>query len=185
MHHDNAHHRSRLRCIDRRPGSRPRRAGAGDPDRHPDFDRVSKGSAVFRVAKERKRNLRKPRRELRCSVSSEPACSSMASRNSANSSRCEPARWLAELATWNVSPVGCGQVRKHQGASMSDSAIRRALTRGLVSAVLFVAQASSPTQVRSAMRERTNPEGTNIAQFCAPSDQAVGAPRIYCHDGTG
>jgi hypothetical protein len=61
---------------------------------------------------------------------------------------------------------------------MSNAAIRRAVTRGLVSAVLFVAQTSSFTQVRSAAQERNH-----VAQFCAPPDQEVGAPRFYCQNG--
>jgi len=61
---------------------------------------------------------------------------------------------------------------------MSNAAIRRAVTRGLVSAVLFVAQTSSTTQVRSAAQERNH-----VAQFCAPSDQEVEAPRFYCQNG--
>jgi hypothetical protein len=61
---------------------------------------------------------------------------------------------------------------------MTNSAIRRALTRGLVSAVLFGAQTSSFTQVRSPAQERDR-----IAQFCAPPDQEAGAPRLYCRNG--
>jgi hypothetical protein len=61
---------------------------------------------------------------------------------------------------------------------MSNAAIRRAVTRGLVSAVLIVAQTSSTPQVRSAAQERNH-----VAQFCAPSDQEVEAPRFYCQNG--
>jgi hypothetical protein len=63
---------------------------------------------------------------------------------------------------------------------MSNAAIRRALTRGLVSAALFVVQTSSFTQVQSTAQERDH-----IAQFCAPPEQEAGAPRFYCRDGGG
>jgi len=61
---------------------------------------------------------------------------------------------------------------------MSKAVIRRAIIRGLVSAGLFVAQTSSFTQVRSPALERDQ-----VAQFCAPTDQAIDAPRVYCSSG--
>jgi len=63
---------------------------------------------------------------------------------------------------------------------MNNPAIRRALTRGLVSVVLFVVQTSSFTQARSTAVERDH-----VAQFCVPPDQEAGAPRFYCRDGRG
>jgi hypothetical protein len=60
---------------------------------------------------------------------------------------------------------------------MNNAAIRRAVKRGLVSAMLFVAQTSSFTQV-SAAQERNH-----VAQFCAPPDQEADAPRFYCRNG--
>jgi hypothetical protein len=61
---------------------------------------------------------------------------------------------------------------------MNKAVIRRAIIRGLVSAGLFVAQTSSFTQVRSPALERDQ-----VAQFCAPPDQAIDAPRVYCGSG--
>ena len=61
---------------------------------------------------------------------------------------------------------------------MNKATIRRVLIRALVSAGLFVAQTSSFTQVQSPALERDQ-----VAQFCAPMDQAVDAPRVYCGSG--
>ena len=61
---------------------------------------------------------------------------------------------------------------------MGNAVIRSAVMRGLLSAMLFVVQTSSTTQVRSAAQERNH-----VAQFCAPSDQEVEAPRLYCQNG--
>ncbi len=63
---------------------------------------------------------------------------------------------------------------------MNNAAIRRALTRGLVSAVLFVAQTSSFTQVRPAAHERDQ-----VAQFCAPPEQDADTHRFYCRNAGG
>jgi hypothetical protein len=62
---------------------------------------------------------------------------------------------------------------------MKNATIRRALTRGLVSAVLFVAQTSA-LQVRPAA-----PEPDQVAQFCAPPQHDADAPRFYCRNSDG
>ena len=63
---------------------------------------------------------------------------------------------------------------------MKNATIRRALTRGVVSAVLFVAQTSAFTQVRPAAQE-----SDHVAQFCAPAQQDADAPRFYCRNSDG
>jgi hypothetical protein len=61
---------------------------------------------------------------------------------------------------------------------MNKIAIRSAATGGLLGALLLVARTSGAlTQVQSAM-----PERSHIAQFCAPLEQEVDAPRFYCRD---
>jgi hypothetical protein len=63
---------------------------------------------------------------------------------------------------------------------MKNATIRRALTRGLVSAALFVAQTSAFPQVRPAA-----PEPDQVAQFCAPPPHDADAPRFYCRSSDG
>jgi hypothetical protein len=61
---------------------------------------------------------------------------------------------------------------------MKNRIIRRAATRALVSATLFVVQNSAFTQGEPRLQEPTQ-----IAQFCAPSDHDIDASRVYCRTG--
>ncbi len=62
---------------------------------------------------------------------------------------------------------------------MSNATVRRLITRALVSAVIFVAQTSAFTQVKSGA-----PQPEQLGQYCAPPDENE-APRLYCRDWRG
>lgn|SRR5215470_10349671 len=62
---------------------------------------------------------------------------------------------------------------------MSNATVRRLITRALVSAVIFVAQTSAFTQVKSGV-----PQPERLGQFCAPPDENQ-TPRLYCWDWQG
>jgi hypothetical protein len=62
---------------------------------------------------------------------------------------------------------------------MNSRIIRHAAIRALVSATLFVVQNSAFTKGEPRVQEPTQ-----IAQFCAPSEHEIDAPRFYCHTGT-
>jgi hypothetical protein len=61
---------------------------------------------------------------------------------------------------------------------MNNRIIRHAAIRALVSATLFVVQNSAFTKGEPRVQETTQ-----IAQFCAPSEHEIDAPRFYCHTG--
>ena len=64
---------------------------------------------------------------------------------------------------------------------MNKIAVRRAATGGLLGILLLVAPMTGAlVQVQSAMHGRSH-----VAQFCAPSEQGVGAPRSYCRNDQG
>jgi hypothetical protein len=62
---------------------------------------------------------------------------------------------------------------------MSNATVRRLITRALVSAVIFVAQANTITQVNSG-----TPQREQLGQFCAPPGENE-APHLYCRDWHG
>jgi hypothetical protein len=77
--------------------------------------------------------------------------------------------------------AGCRQALEDQGATMNKIAVRRVATGGLLGALLLVAPMTGAlAQVQSAMHARSH-----VAQFCAPSEQGVGAPRFYCRNDQG
>jgi hypothetical protein len=61
---------------------------------------------------------------------------------------------------------------------MKKTAIRQALTCGLVGPALLAAVGPAFAQVQSAVQDRRQ-----VAQFCAPRDQEGSAPRFYCQGG--
>jgi len=64
---------------------------------------------------------------------------------------------------------------------MKKIAVRRGATGGLLGILLLVAPMTGAlVQVQSAMHGRSH-----VAQFCAPSEQGVGAPRSYCRNDQG
>ena len=62
---------------------------------------------------------------------------------------------------------------------MSNAKVRRLITRALVSAVIFVPQANTITQVNSG-----TPQREQLGQFCAPPGENE-VPRLYCRDWHG
>lgn len=62
---------------------------------------------------------------------------------------------------------------------MGNATVRRLITRALMSAVIFVAQANTITQVNSG-----TPQREQLGQFCAPPGENE-VPRLYCRDWHG
>jgi hypothetical protein len=60
---------------------------------------------------------------------------------------------------------------------MSNATVRRLIPRALVSAVIFVPQANTITQLNSG-----TPQREQLGQFCAPPGEV---PRLYCRDWHG
>jgi hypothetical protein len=63
---------------------------------------------------------------------------------------------------------------------MNKIAVRRAATGSLLGILLLAPMTGALVQVQSAMHARSH-----VAQFCAPSEQGVGAPRSYCRNDQG
>ena len=62
---------------------------------------------------------------------------------------------------------------------MSNATVRRLITPALVSAVIFVPQANTITQVNSG-----TPQREQLGQYCAPPGENE-VPRLYCRDRHG